>query len=205
MEILWHVAVATSAVLSSLGRIPAGTDLLWWLMVLHSHPSVSKEMRGYCLSFFSVLYQFPDTVTSIYHIHIFTTILSALLSCNVVRDDYLKCCLLYSQFFMQFKMNTYLWFILSCTHPGQSQQPNLTAWNVCQFFPPFSGNSLLPSSAVQVCFGFLWVLYPCLWKCHLAGNICWRSHRLFFFPHDEFLKYLSLYSFMPFLQRTSKA
>lgn len=126
-------------------------DPSWYWSALMAHgPSQSAfHVRGneklLPEIFFSVFYQFPDVVTSIYHIHIFTTILSALLGCNVVRDDCLKCCLLYFQFFMQFKMNTCLWFILSCTHPGQSQQPNLTAWNVCQVFPPFSGNSLLPS------------------------------------------------------------
>lgn len=95
----------------------------------------------------------------------------------------------YSQIFMQFKMNTYLWFILTCIHLGQSQQPNLRACNVCQLFPPFSWNSLLPSSA-QVHFGFLWVPYPCLCKCQLAGIICWRSHGLFVLPDDSLLKYL---------------
>lgn len=137
-------------------------------------------------------------MTSIYHIHIFSTILSALLGCNMVRDDCLKCCLLYFQIFMQFKMNTYMWFILICIHLGQSQQPNLTAWNVCQLFPPFSGNSLLPSSAAQICFGFLWVPYPCLWKCQLAGIISWRSHGLFVFPDDSFLKYFFFIQFNAF-------
>ena len=101
-------------------------------------------------------------------------------------------------------MNAYLWFILSCAHLGESQQPNLTAWNVCQLFPLFSGNSLLPSSS-QVLFGFLQFPYPCLWECQLAGIICWRSHRLFVFPDDSSVRYLSSYGFLPFFHRTGKA
>lgn len=101
-------------------------------------------------------------------------------------------------------MNAYLWFILSWTHLGESQQPNLTAWNICQLFPPFSGNSLLPSSA-QVLFGFLQFPYPFLWECQLAGVVCWRSHRLFVFPDDSSVKYLSSYGFLPFFHRTGKA
>lgn len=48
------VAIAVSAVHPAQGGSPAGTELLWWLMALHSQPSMSKEMRGHRLSFFSV-------------------------------------------------------------------------------------------------------------------------------------------------------
>lgn len=63
----------------------------------------------------------------------------ALLPCNMVRDDCLKCCLLYFQIFMYFKMNAYLWFILSCTHLGESQQPEMSANSSLPFLViPFS-------------------------------------------------------------------
>lgn len=104
---------------------------------------------------------------------------------------------------MYFKMNAYLWFILSCAHGGQSQQRNLTAWNVCQRFPPFSGNSLLPSST-QVVFGFLQFPYPCLWKCQLAGIICWRSYRFLPFLTIHLKDNFSSYSFLPLFHRTGK-
>lgn len=74
------------------------------------------------------------------------------------------------------------------------------AWNVCQLFPPFSGNSLLPSSA-QVLLAFFSFLIPAFESVGLQG----RSHRLFVFPHDSSVRYFSSYGFLPFFQRTGKA
>lgn len=97
-----------------------------------------------------------------------------------------------------------LWLILSCTPPGESQQPDLMAWNVCQLFPPFSGNSVLPSST-RILFRSLQFPCPCLWFCQRAWIICWRSLRLFVFLDDPSTKYFSSYGFMHFFHRTGKA
>lgn len=142
----------------------------------------------------------PGITTSIFWVLLFSVLYEFVML--TVRDDCLKCCLPYFQIFMYFKMN--LWLILSCTPPGESQQPDLMAWNVCQLFPPFSGNSLLPSST-RILFGSLQFPCPCLWFCQLAWIICWRSHRLFVFPVDPSIKYLSSYGFMHLFHRTGKA
>lgn len=105
---------------------------------------------------------------------------------------------------MCLKINVYQWFMLSWTPLGESQHPDVTTWNICQLFPPCSGNSFLPSSA-WVHFGSLQFPYPCLWVCWLAGVICWRSHWLFIFPGNSSVRYLSSYGFLPFFHRTGKA
>lgn len=105
---------------------------------------------------------------------------------------------------MYLKINVYQWFMLSCTPLGESQHPSLTTWNICQLFPPCSGNSFLLSST-GVHFGSLQFPCPCLWVCQLAGLICWRSHRLFVFADNSSVRYLSSYGFLHFFHRTGKA